>query len=921
MTNSKNNIVRKFIQIVGLLSIYLNIQIVHSQTIHPDYQDGLIYINTHKKCTQFLNEKSLQRSSDNSLESDLDILQFSTILKTYGFKSSDNYFAALDAPVFQNTFEIKFSAIDKVESFISTLESCPCVIYAEKKPLWYPAFKPNDPFFNNQWTMISTQAQAAWDVHKGAKREVVVAIVDDAVRISHEDLQPSLWVNKGEIPGNGIDDDGNGYIDDVNGFDVADNTSNPNPPSNNIGAFSHGTHCAGIACAMTNNGKGVASLGYDSRLMAIKGKSNNNPGGGIDATDQGIVYAIKNKADVVSMSFGGGGNSNTIQNVFNFGKRQGTINIAAAGNDDINLPFYPAAADNVLSVASTDWTDGKSGFSNYGDWVDISSPGSGIYSTFASNNSAYGNSSGTSMACPNVAGLAGYLFSYHPNLTADDVLVCLLSGADNIDTQNPNYIGQMGAGRINALNSINCLVNMPAQVRFGNPKVHYVNSPLTFVDKSINGTYSKWNVNNEEILASTFEYTFETIGRYPVELEIKPGTSKSDEIAILPLLQVPYTIGSQGYQGDFESEITHFAVDQIKGSPLLPANSAFTGKNGTKSGNKAYVLAPETPFFQPNTFVNLYTPMFDFTNDGLYELTFYAKFDLGSGLDGFHVEYTTDGGKTWKFLGEPSSSWYNYTNTSLGIAVYLLGDSYFSSRQTTFKQFRYNITKEVVGSNAAFRFVFNSQNRGNYIGFAIDDFEIHSYDGELETSVIEFDGDYNKDRKIVLNWKTQPEFFCKRFIVEMSKNGRDYVVEGTVQANNFSIANNSYTFTTPAIRNRDLYFYRLHVINEDEEQNYSKNFYTDAIVISKNRNEVEVFDYSPNPTSDFVGITFTQNLDSTLKARIFSPNGQLVSEQILPAGQGYYQISLKNLIPATYVVYLEFGDSANAQKALKVVKI
>jgi hypothetical protein len=913
--------VSKFIKIVGFLSILVCFQNIQSQTIHPDYQDGYLYINTHQKCTQFLKAKSLQRSSDQSLESDIDVLQFSKALKQYGFQSSDNFFAVLDAPVFQNTFEIKFSAFEQVESFISSLESCSCVIYAEKKPLWYPTFKPNDPFFNNQWTMNVTQAQSAWDVHKGAKREVVIAVVDDAIRISHEDLQPSLWVNKAEIPGNGIDDDENGYIDDINGFDVADNTSNPNPPPNNIGAFSHGTHCAGIATATTNNGKGVASLGYDSKLMAIKAKSTNNSGGGIDATDKGIVYAIKNKADVLSMSFGGGGNSSSIQNVFNFGKRQGTISMSSAGNDDVNLAFFPAAADNVLAVASTDWTDGKSGFSNYGDWVDISAPGSAIYSTFASNNSAYGNYSGTSMSCPNVAGLTGYLFSYHPNLTADDVLTCLLNGADNIDAQNPGYIGQLGAGRINAFNSINCLVNMPAQVRFGNPKIHYVNFPLSFIDKSINGTYSKWTIDNEEILASSFDYTFENTGRYPIVLEINPSTSKSDEITILPLLQVPYTVGSPGYQGDFESELTHFAVDHIQGSPLLPANSTYTGKNGTKSGSKAYVLAPETPFFQPNTFVNLYTPMFDFTRDGLYELTFYAKFDLGSGLDGFHVEYTIDGGKTWKFLGTPSSSWYNYTNTSLGIAFYLLGESYFSSRQTTFKQFRYNITKEVVGSNAAFRFVFNSQDRGNYIGFAIDDFEIHSYNGELVTKVNEFTGDYNRDRKIELTWTTKPEFYCKRFVVEMSRNGRDYQVEGVVKANNFSLVNNTYKFTTPAARNRDLYFYRLHVINEDDAGNYSNNFYTDAIVISKNKSEVEIFDYSPNPTSDFVGITFTQNLQTSLKARIFSATGQMVDEQILPAGQGYYQISLKQLIPATYIVYLEYGDNSNAQKAIKVLKI
>lgn len=907
--------------ILVLLGCFVMQVSLHSQTFDKNYKDGAVYLNVKSACGEFLRETDQSRSSAAASEGSPEKAALWQVLSRYGFRKADNYFAALDAPVFRNTFELSFSRAEAIDALLSDLMTCSCVNYAEKVPMWYPAYRPNDPQFNSQYTMGITQAQAAWDIHRGAKREVVIAVVDDAIRIEHEDLKPSLWVNKGEIPNNGKDDDGNGYIDDVHGFDVANNTGNPSPPASNLGNFGHGTHCAGIACATTDNSRGVASLGYDSRLMAIKAKNTNNTGGGIDATGPGIVYAIANKADVLSMSFGGGGNSNTIQNVFNFGRRQGTLNIAAAGNDDTNLIFYPAGAENVLAVASTDWTDGKSGFSNYGDWIDISAPGSGIFSTFVFNNASYGNSSGTSMACPNVAGLAGYLFSYHPNVTIDDVMQCLLSGSDNIDAQNPAYIGQLGVGRINARNSIQCLASMPPQVRFGFPRVHYAQVPAVFRNKSLNGTYAKWDIGGEMVEADSFTYTFQDLGRRDVRLEISQGVSGESDIQILPVLSVPYERGMAGYQGNFEGNVTHFAVENIQGSVLSLGSSSVVGKSGANSGSQAFVLAPESPAYLPNTFANLYTPMFDFTEDGLYEISFFAKFDLGSGLDGFHVEYTTDDGKTWQKLGDAASNWYNYTNTSLGISAYLLGESYFSSRQLTYKQFRYNVTREVVGKRAAFRVVFISQGSRSQVGFAIDDFEVQKYNGELRTKVTDLSGTYNKERHVVLSWITQPEFHCRRFRVEMSVNGRDFNSEGVVDAGNFSVAPRTYSFTSPGVRNRDLYFYRLYVINEDENGNDKGSFYTDAVAVSRGTDEPELFDFSPNPASEFVGFSFTRNLTSSFRASVYTQNGQRVQEVVFPAGQAYYQISLSDIPPGAYVVSLEFGEGSTQRKSVKVIKM
>ncbi len=155
---------------------------------------------------------------------------------------------------------------------------------------------------------------------------------------------------------------------------------------------------------------------------------------------------------------GGSGASQTYQNLINEARNnRGIVVIAAAGNDNSSDIFYPAGYNNVISVASSAQSDAKSSFSNYGSWIDITAPGSSIRSTVAGSNSSYEYYSGTSMACPNVASLVGLMLSYNPSLTPSDVESCLYAGADNINTQNPSYIGLLGAGRINAFNSLQCV--------------------------------------------------------------------------------------------------------------------------------------------------------------------------------------------------------------------------------------------------------------------------------------------------------------------------------------------------------------------------------------------------------------------------------------------------------------------------------
>ncbi|MBG16668.1 MAG: hypothetical protein CL853_09990, partial [Crocinitomicaceae bacterium] len=236
----------------------------------------------------------------------------------------------------------------------------------------------------------------------------------------------------------------------VQGYDAVDNDNDPTGCGSNSGF--HGSHVSGIVGAETNNGSGIASIGFDVSIMPIK---IGNCNGSLTAGYEGIVWAADNGAEVVNMSWGGGGQSNYGQNVCTYAWNAGAIPVAAAGNDGVNSVFYPAGYNNVISVASSTVGDAKSSFSNYGSWIDITAPGSSILS--CNDGSSYQVTQGTSMASPMVAGLLGLMKSYAPNATNTDIINCMYSSAENIDASNSNYVGQLGAGRIDAYQALVCL--------------------------------------------------------------------------------------------------------------------------------------------------------------------------------------------------------------------------------------------------------------------------------------------------------------------------------------------------------------------------------------------------------------------------------------------------------------------------------
>jgi subtilisin family serine protease len=440
---------------------------IFTQNVHSDYWDGVVYFKLKNE-----SQMKLPAFSEGMNEEVVysRYPEFISLIREFGITELLCPFRTQTADI-QNIYRIKFNAIERVQELTEQLGRHAWIDYVEMSPILRHFLTPNDASIGSQYYLDNIKAYEAWDLSTGS-HNIKIAVIDDAVRVTHEDLAANIWVNPGEIPGNGIDDDGNGYIDDVSGWDAANSDNDPNAPTTPPAiwgemAFTHGTHCSGLAAGVTNNLIGIASISHNVSLIPIKAVSSSSffPLG-IETPAEGVDYAIAAGAHIVSMSFGGEQASGfaTLETLINAGHDQGIIFVAAAGNNGdgsgiIGTPNainYPAGFTNVLAVGATNASDEKPGFSQYGNWLDVMAPGVGVYSTLAWS-TPYGNQDGTSMACPIVAGALGLMKSYMPAASKEQHIFCLKQGADNIDQINIDYAGQMGAGRINVYNSLLCL--------------------------------------------------------------------------------------------------------------------------------------------------------------------------------------------------------------------------------------------------------------------------------------------------------------------------------------------------------------------------------------------------------------------------------------------------------------------------------
>lgn len=350
------------------------------------------------------------------------------------------------------TFNSRNEMIPVLEAYDALIE----VDHVEPIGIHPTDYDPNDPQIGQQWAINKIEARGAWDISQGDSL-VMVGIADTGVDWDHPDLADDIWVNEAEVNGiTGFDDDGNNYIDDYRGWDWvhgvngAPGEDDMDPDNNPMDFDGHGTHCSGVSAAVTDNGVGIAGVGFNCRVMPLRVGWQDPTGQGyirMDFAAQAFYYATDNGARSINCSWGSS-NSGGLGVATTYATNNGLIVVSSAGNSNNQNPSYLGSRPDVVAVASTDQNDFKSTFSNYGAWVDISAPGTGIYSTYF--NDTYSILDGTSMSTPHVVGLAALIWASEPDLTDMEVISRILSTADNIDSLNPNYSGLLGAGRINA---------------------------------------------------------------------------------------------------------------------------------------------------------------------------------------------------------------------------------------------------------------------------------------------------------------------------------------------------------------------------------------------------------------------------------------------------------------------------------------
>ncbi|MFM2285858.1 MAG: hypothetical protein RLZZ543_1355, partial [Bacteroidota bacterium] len=543
----------------------------------------------------------------------------------------------------------------ETDVFIQQLEASGKVEYAERIPVSKQFLTPNDlgPNSTNtggQWYLYKTRAQQAWDIQTGSS-SIQVAIVDDAVQTTHPELQGVISQTK----------------------DMVDGDNDVSPPA---ATWDHGTFIAGLIGAKTNNGLGIASMGYGVSLFPIKITNNTYPDILIYEYE-GVAFAAENGANVINMSWGSPIISQTGLQVITDAYNNGVVLVAAAGNDGTSVVNFPAGFPGVISVASTTNIDAKSSFSNYGSWIDICAPGSQMYSLVPFDGYAIKN--GTSFSAPLVSAAAALLLSYQPSLTPDQVASCLTASADNIDIFNTNYVNQLGAGRLNLEQALLCLNANQAQYNatlnsVASPSISSCETSFTPVIRVINnGIDTLFNLILTVQLDNGFEYTI------PWEGQINPGLAEFISLhdyqtnpgAHLLTIRIENSINGSFHDGYLPDNTIEFPFQiQFDGGFQLPFSETFEsgfdgaiwtvdhqGDNvgweiattgGLSSGNKSARL----PFYSNyaiGTRDYLLSPTFNLSGYSAVNLTFAYAYQQKNALttDSLIVSVSNDCGQNW----------------------------------------------------------------------------------------------------------------------------------------------------------------------------------------------------------------------------------------------------------------------------------
>jgi hypothetical protein len=496
--------------------------------------------------------------------------------------------------------------------------------------------------------MEKIQAQAAWERTTGSRQGPVIAVLDTGLDVTHPDIAPNLWTNPGEIAGNGIDDDGNGVIDDVHGYNAVEQTGDP------YDDYTHGTHCAGTIAAVGDNGQGVTGVNWQARIMPVKMMVKGT--GTVADTVRALAYATQNGAAITSNSYGGPYS----QPEYEAFAASPLLHICAAGNEgndnDVSRYYphdrpvgYPATFElpNVISVAASGKNDRLASFSNYGaQTVDLAAPGVSILSTVPGG--GYETKSGTSMATPHVAGVAGLIATLYPNMTPDEIKTRILANVDVL----PTLAGKvLTGGRLNAARALEDDTTAPAA-----PTAAQATGRWNAMD--VSWTHGGDDGTNGEVSFSEIRWT-DADGRAMVQ-RVQGRVAGSAAHSQLPLFP-----SAQPRQLDVEIVEIDNVANVSPGAPLrveVPA-AKVAALDWVSDGKWAQVDLPGRPGVWTDSPTGNYAGRENsslttkpFRLDGVgSQLTFETRYRVEPNSDSVDLEIRENGSPEWKKMQENTS--------------------------------------------------------------------------------------------------------------------------------------------------------------------------------------------------------------------------------------------------------------------------
>ena len=551
--------------------------------------------------------------------------------------------------------KIEYTANVDIKEAIAAYVESGTVEFAEPDFIVSALVTPNDPQFTSLWGLHNTgqnggtndadiDAPEAWNITQGSD-SVIIAVIDTGVDYTHPDLAANIWTNSSG----------------KHGYDYYNNDDDPMDDNN------HGTHCSGTIAGVGNNGTGVAGVSWRAKIMALKFLSSAGSGSTSDAVDC-ILYAVDNGARVLSNSWGGGGYSQTLYNAIEYANSHNVLFVAAAGNSASNndaTPTYPASytCSNIISVAALDKTDKLASFSCYGaTTVDIGAPGVSITSTIPNN--SYATYSGTSMATPHVAGVAGLVLAQNINATAAQVKQKIMNGTVPISALTGKCLS---GGRLNAYNALdkNNDTTPPSAI-----------TDLAATSATFQSAVITWTAPGDDGNTGTASY-YDV--RYSTSVITSENFSNASQVSNAP---TPLPSGNQQtcvVTGLSESTKYYFAIkstDDAANTSAISNNAQTmtslasiiftdTMENGTgnwattspwglitSSYHSSSHCLTDSPSgnYGNNVSTSITSVQVDLSKQSSAKLTFWHKYKLETYYDYAYVLVSDDNGSTWDLL-------------------------------------------------------------------------------------------------------------------------------------------------------------------------------------------------------------------------------------------------------------------------------